>query len=660
MLKLFKTYLKPFAGLAILACVFTLLQVIAELQLPSIMSDIVDVGIYNQDFDYVITQGLIMLAWALASVVFVIIAALCAARSSMGFGRDIRSDLFRKVQHFSLVEFNEFGTSTLITRNTNDIQQLERFTQMMLSIAVMTPAMLIGSCVMAFSTNAEIAAIIFVVIPILVIVVAVFLRFGMPLLRSLQKRIDGVNRVMREGLTGVRVVRAYNREDYEQKRFHNVNRDLADTYIKVGRLMGGLMPLMMLILNGTIVGLYWFGGSLIDTGSFSAGEIMAMVQYITMVLMSVMMLSMIFALLPRTMAASERINEVLNTNSSIVDPAPMIDSEATSASMVSSSEFEAMKDVEYEPSLHEIEQEVAQQVLKTDHVPHSGVEGGVARARNEERVVEFCDAAYRFKGAQNPCLHNISFTCNPGTTTVVIGPTGSGKSVLMNLILRFYDCESGQVRFNGRDVQDWMLKDLRQRISYVPQKAMLFTGTIAENMRFGNELATDEEIWRALDVAQAREFIATHEEGLDYHIAQGGQNLSGGQRQRLTIARALLAPADLYIFDDSFSALDFKTDALVRKGISSYLANKTLIIVSQRVSVGLDAQQIIMLSDTGTIEACGTHEELYATCEPYRELALSQLSEDELTNGEKNSSCEDLQATAASSHPENKRSGGER
>ena len=299
MLYLFRKYLKPYALLVMLACVFTFLQVLAELQLPALMANIVDVGIYHQDLTYVITLGIQMLAWALGSVACVVIAALCAARSAMGFGRDMRSALFKAVQHYSLIEFNDFGTSTLITRNTNDVQQVERFTQMLMTMAVMTPAMFIGACVMAFQANAEMASIIFFAIPVIIVIVVIFLKIGMPLLRSLQARIDAVNRVMREGLTGVRVVRAYNREAYEQKRFRGVNRDLSETYVKVGRLMGAVMPLLMLVLNLTIVALYWFGAGAIDAGRLSAGEIMALVQYVTLVLMSLMMLSMIFAILDR-------------------------------------------------------------------------------------------------------------------------------------------------------------------------------------------------------------------------------------------------------------------------------------------------------------------------------------------------------------------------
>lgn len=579
MFYLYKKYLKPYALLVVLACVFTFLQVLAELQLPAIMADIVDVGIYHQDLGYVIMLGIQMLAWALGSVACVVIAALCAARSAMGFGRDVRSALFTAVQRYSLIEFNEFGTSTLITRNTNDVQQVERFTQMLMTMAVMTPAMFIGACVMAFQANAEMASIIFFAIPVIILIVVIFLKIGMPLLRSLQARIDAVNRVMREGLTGVRVVRAYNREAYEQKRFHTVNRDLSETYVKVGRLMGAVMPLLMLVLNLTIVALYWFGAGAIDAGRLSAGEIMALVQYVTLVLMSLMMLSMIFAILPRTLAACERITAVLSVTSQIKDP---------------------------ESPVAHVEASLNNPIMVFDKV-------------------EYC-----FTEAQTSCISGISFKLKPHTTTVLLGPTGSGKSVITQLMLRLLDPVQGAVFFEGVNMRELTQTDIRRRIAYVPQQSVLFSGTIAENMRIGNEAATDEEIWEALRIAQAVEFVSEHEEGLNYHITQGGQNLSGGQRQRLAIARALIKPADLYIFDDSFSALDFKTDALVRHGIKEKLKDACIFIVSQRVSVGLDADNVILLDGEGSLEAQGAHDELFLANEAYRELALSQLSEAEL------------------------------
>ena len=578
MLKVIGTYLKPFLGFVFLACLFMFIQVVAELQLPNIMASIVDVGIRNQDMGYVISQGLIMLAWAVGSLASTVVASFCAARAGMGFGRDLRNATFTTVQGYSLFEFDMLGTSTLITRNTNDIQQLERFVQMLMTMAVMTPAMFIGAIIMAFTTNAEMARIIFVVMPILIVLVLVFLKFGMPLLRSLQRKIDRLNRVMREGLQGVRVIRAYNKQEYEQNRFGEANRDLAETYVKVGRLMGGVMPLMMLIVNGTIIALYLFAAPLVDRAAITAGDIMALVQYVTMILMSLMMLSMLFAIMPRTLAAGERIKEVLTTVSSIPD--------------------EGTEDI-----------------------------GSAGEGCRDNPLVEMEGVEHQFPGAAHTTVNDITFSLAPGTTTVVIGPTGSGKTTLVRLMMRLYEATGGSVKFKGHDIREVPFKELRARISYTPQKAVLFTGTVAENMRFGAPDATDEEIIAALDAAQASEFVFSYEEGLDYKIVQGGENLSGGQRQRLCIARSLLRDAEFYVFDDCFSALDYRTDAIVRRAVRERLAGKTQFIVSQRVSTAIDADQVILLDRHGHIDAIGTHDELVATNESYALLAEQQLGD---------------------------------
>ncbi len=633
--KLFGRFLKPFALLVVCACAFTFLQVIAELQLPSIMADIVDTGIYNKDLSYVIAQGLTMLAWAIGSVVCVVIAALCASRASMGFGRDVRSALFTQVQSYSLAEFESFGASTLITRNTNDVQQVERFLQMLITMAIMTPCMFIGAVIMAFMTNAEMAALIFIAIPVIIAIVLLFLRVGMPILRSLQSRIDAVNRVMREELQGVRTIRAYNKEAFERKRFGTVNRDLCDTYIKVGRLMGALIPVMMLVVNFTIVALYYFGATQIDAGRFSAGEIMALVQYVTLILMSLMMVSMVFAMLPRAMAASERMNAVLSTSSSITGGSATLEPLSGAASTTpeparavgvtpaqetaSSSSVEAAKGAARANGV----QSAASQQAATS--------ASAVPAMPSPPVVEMRQVSFCYPDSKKNALSDLTFTLEPNTTTALIGPTGSGKSSLINLIMRMYDPTQGTIMFRGVNIQELSLEALREHISYTPQKTFLFTGSVAHNLRFGNEQATDDQLWEVLDIARATEFITPEAGGLNFEISQGGENLSGGQRQRLAIARCLLRPADLYIFDDSFSALDFKTDALVRAGIKNYLNNQSVLTVTQRVNVALGADQVILLSDEGLIEACGTHEELFATCEAYRELALSQLSEEELT-----------------------------
>lgn len=591
MLKLLAHYLKPYAALVVGACVLTFLQVLAELQLPHLMTGIVDVGIYQKDMATVLAYGAQMLAWALGSLACVVCAALCASRAAMGFGRDVRSALFRAVQSFTLFRFNELGTSTLITRNTNDVQQIERFVQMLMTMAVMTPAMLIGALVMAFMTNLEMTLIVFVSMPILVVVVVLFFRVCLPLLRSLQQRIDNLNRIAREGLQGVRVIRAYNKESFEQKRFARANRDLAETYVKFGRLMGALMPVMLLVLNFTIVALYWFGAEAVDAGALSAGEIMALVQYLTLILMSLMMVSMVFAIAPRTIAACERVNEVLGAGGS------------------SASETEAQ----------------AKHRAYAEGAAPSRLEA--VRAQDSEAAqLRFENTSFTFSGAQVPAVSNLNLVFEPGTFNVLIGPTGSGKTTVLNLALRLYDATEGAVFFANEDVQDWNVRSLRESISYVPQKSTLFTGTVRDNLTYGNPAATDEALMAALDVAQATEFVMSHEEGLDFGISQGGENLSGGQRQRLAIARALVRDAKLYAFDDSFSALDYRTDALVRKKLRAYLAGKTVLVVSQRVSTALNADQVVLLSEEGTVEDAGTHEELMQRCQPYRFLAESQLS----------------------------------
>lgn len=602
MLKLLAYYLKPYAALVVGACMLTFLQVLAELQLPHLMTGIVDVGIYQKDMATVLAYGAQMLAWALGSLVCVVCAALCASRAAMGFGRDVRSALFRAVQGFTLFRFNELGTSTLITRNTNDVQQIERFVQMLMTMAVMTPAMLIGALVMAFMTNLEMTLIVFVSMPILVVVVVLFFRVCLPLLRSLQQRIDNLNRIAREGLQGVRVIRAYNKESFEQKRFARANRDLAETYVKFGRLMGALMPVMLLVLNFTVVALYWFGAEAVDAGALSAGEIMALVQYLTLILMSLMMVSMVFAIAPRTIAACERVNEVLGAGaSSSGKPEGQAKNRAHAES---ASEDAASCGKGAAPSRAEV----------------AGAQDG------EAARLRFENASFTFSGAQVPAVSDLNLAFEPGTFNVLIGPTGSGKTTVLNLALRLYDATEGAVFFANEDVQDWNVRSLRESISYVPQKSTLFTGTVRDNLTYGNPTATDEALMAALDVAQATEFVMSHEEGLDFEISQGGENLSGGQRQRLAIARALVRDAKLYAFDDSFSALDYRTDALVRKKLRAYLAGKTVLVVSQRVSTALNADQVVLLSEEGTVEDAGMHEELMQRCQPYRFLAESQLS----------------------------------
>ena len=577
MLRLAK-YLKPYLGPTLLTLLLLFLQTISNLFLPALMSKIVDVGIGTGDTGYILRIGLLMLLVALIGSIFMIFANLNSAKVAMSFSRDLRKDLFIKVESFSLGEFNKIGTSSLITRTTNDITQVQQFILMSLRMMVTAPLMVIGGLIMALSTNLELSVILLISIPILVIVILFVSRSGMPLFKSMQLKIDQLNLVLREHLTGIRVIRAFNKVSYEQKRFDEANGDLMQTAIKVNKLMAVLMPSMMLIMNLTAVAILWFGGIRIQAGAFEVGSLIAFIQYVMQIMMALVMVTMMFVLIPRASASAERINEVLETP------------------------FEIQ-----------------------DHV-------SVETACNLHGQVTFKDVTFSYPNSEEPALTHISFNTEPGKTTAIIGGTGSGKSTLISLIPRFYDVTSGQLLVDGMDIKDMTQAQLRQKIGLVPQKAILFNGTIRDNMKYGKEDATDEEIWKALEIAQARDFVSEMEDGLDSYISQGGSNISGGQKQRLCIARALIRKPEIYIFDDSFSALDFKTDANLRKALKNETTNSAVILVAQRISTIMDADEIIVLYD-GKIVGQGTHKELLDTCDVYKEIALSQLSKEEIENG---------------------------
>lgn len=507
-----------------------------------------------------------------------VFANLNSAKVAMGFSRDLRTDLFIKVESFSLGEFNTLGTSSLITRTTNDITQVQQVVLMSLRMMVTAPLMVIGGLIMALSTNLELSVILLISIPILVVVILLVARSGMPLFKSMQVKLDKLNLVLRENLTGIRVIRAFNKVPYEQKRFDDANSDLMQTAIKVNKIMAVLMPSMMIIMNLTSVALIWFGGIRIQAGAFEVGSLIAFIQYVMQIMMALVMVTMMFVLIPRAAASAERINEVLETPFEIQD----------------------------------------------------SVSGDVDCKIHGE--VTFKDVTFAYPNSEEPALTHITFDTKPGKTTAIIGGTGSGKSTLISLIPRFYDITSGQLLVDGIDVKDMTQAQLRQKIGLVPQKAILFNGTIRDNMKYGKEDATDEEIWQALEVAQARDFVSEMEDGLDSYIAQGGSNVSGGQKQRLCIARALIRKPEIYIFDDSFSALDFKTDAKLRKALKHETTNSAVILVAQRVSTIMDADEILVLYD-GKIVGQGTHKELLNTCDVYKEIALSQLSKEEIENG---------------------------
>ncbi|ODP28241.1 putative ABC transporter ATP-binding protein YfiC [Paenibacillus nuruki] len=569
--------LRPYYGGIGLVLLLVFLQTMSELFLPTLMADIVDTGIAAGNTAYIVRIGLYMLLFAAGGMLCSIAASYFSAKIAIGFGRDLRSRVFSHVENFSLQEFDRIGTASLITRTTNDITQLQQVLTMMLRMMVMAPLMMLGGLIMAISKDAELSLIFVVVIPLLGFAIFSIARKGMPLFKALQSKLDRLNMVMRENLTGLRVIRAFNRDTYESKRFDGASRDLADTAISVNKLMALMMPVMMLVLNFSIIAIIGFGSVRISYGDMQVGDLMAFIQYATQILFSFLMLSVIFVMVPRASASATRINEVLQMKPEIEDP-----------------------------------------------------EQPVTTTLQERRgSVIFDNVTFRYPGAEQPALEQISFQAKSGEVTAIIGGTGSGKSTLVNLIPRFYDVESGQILVDGIDIRERDQASLRAKIGYVPQKALLFTGTIAENIRYGYEQATDEEMKHAATIAQASEFISEMKEGYNSVIAQGGSNVSGGQKQRLSIARALVRKPELYIFDDSFSALDFKTDSRLRAALKEETTEAAVLMIAQRVSTVMDADQIIVLED-GKIVGRGTHRELLESSEVYREIVSSQLSEEEI------------------------------
>jgi ATP-binding cassette, subfamily B, multidrug efflux pump len=573
MLKLYKN-LKPFTIPIVIVLVLVFLQSMANLYLPTLMGDIVNNGIMKGDTDYIMKTGGTMLLYVGVSVIAAIIASYFASKTAVGLGRNLRNKVFTKVESFSLHEFDKIGTSTLITRTTNDITQVQNVTVMILNMMASAPFMAIGGLILAYSKDHELTLVLAVAIPVLVITVVVLASLALPLFKSIQAKIDKINLVLRENLTGIRVVRAFNRIDDEKKRFEVANKDLTSTYIKVNRMMAFMMPIMMLIMSLTTLAITWFGAKRVDAG-MDAGALTAFLQYAMQIMFAFLMFAMMFIMVPRAQAAAVRINEVLDTKPEIVDPKDPKNTFATRG------------------------------------------------------TVEFKDVAFSYHGAEQPAISGITFKANPGETTAIIGGTGSGKSTLVNLIPRFYDVDSGSVLVDGVDVREMTQLELRSKIGFVPQKSVLFTGSIADNIRFGKENANVAEVEEAAGTAQAMEFISEKEEKFDFMIAEGGTNVSGGQKQRLSIARALARKPEIYVFDDSFSALDFKTDAKLRAALKKQTAQSTVFIISQRVSTVMDADRIIVLDD-GKIAGIGRHAELYKSCDVYREIASSQLSEEEL------------------------------
>ena len=560
-----------------IAGVFVLLfiQVLADLYLPTLMSDIIDQGVMSGDTSYIVRIGGLMLLIAGIGALCSVTASFFSSKTGLGLGRILRNKVFRKVESFSLHEFDKLGTATLITRTTNDITQVQMVLIMIMRMMITAPMMAIGGIIMALSKDRELTWVLVVAVPVLAVVIGTLAAIGLPLFKVIQKKVDRLNLVLREKLTGIRVIRAFNRADHEKARFDAANEDLTRNYIRINKIMAFMMPSLMMIMNITSVAILWFGIIRIDAGDMELGSLLAFTQYAMQIMFSMLMVSMMFIMVPRAQAAAARINEVLEMEPEIVDA-----DKRTSA--------------------------------------------------NQQRgYLEFKDVTFSYHGAEQPALKNITFSAKPGEVTAIIGGTGSGKSTLLNLIPRFYDVQSGQVLVDGVDVRDMAQLELRDKIGFVPQKAMLFSGTIAENIKFGKENATDEEVKHAAEVAQAIDFISNMDGGFEHIIAQGGTNVSGGQKQRLSIARALVKRPEIYVFDDSFSALDFKTDAKLRAALKHETQDATVLIVAQRVGTVMDADRIIVL-DNGQIAGMGKHKELLATCEVYREIVSSQLDEEEI------------------------------
>lgn len=576
MFRLFR-FLKPYSWTVAAVLVLVLLQSLAELYLPTLMADIIDKGVVEENIPYIWKIGGYMLLVTLAGALVSVAASYGSSKASAGFGRIVRGKVFAHVEKFSLQEFDSLGTASLITRTTNDINQVQQVLVMMLRMMVMAPMMCIGGIIMAVSKDATLSLVLVAVLPVLGGSIWLIASRGIPYFRVMQKKLDKLNLVLRESLTGIRVIRSFNRIERETRRFDDANRDLTDTAVKVNQIMAFMWPVMMLLINFASIAIIWFGGLRIESGHIEVGDLMAFIQYAMQIMFSLMMVSMMFVMVPRASASAIRINEVLGTAPAIVDR-----------------------------------------------------EGVQAASRTGARgFVEFDRVTFRYPGAEQPALEGVSFTAKPGEVTAIIGGTGSGKTTLLNLVSRFYDVDEGTVKVGGADVREQALNRLREQMSLVPQKAVLFSGTIADNIRFGKDDATDEEIRLAAEVAQATEFIGGMPDAFDSVIAQGGTNVSGGQKQRLSIARAIVRRPDIYLFDDSFSALDFKTDAKLRAALREVTADATVLIVAQRISTIMDADRIVVL-DEGKIVGIGTHRELLQSSPVYREIALSQLSEEEI------------------------------
>ena len=574
MTRLLVRFAWPYRRMLSVVLVLVTIQAIANLYLPNLNADIINNGVIKGDTNYIIRTGGFMLAITFLLGLCSIVAVYFGAKTAMSIGRDLRSAIFRRVMEFSQKETNVFGTPSLITRNTNDVQQIQMVLVMSFNIMIMAPIMCVGGVIMALREDVQLSALLLVIVPLVIVVILTVAVFALPLFRSMQKKTDRINQVMREVLSGIRVIRAFVRTDHEERRFDDANMDLMQTQLRVNRLFSMMIPFLFGIMNLSTVAIVWFGGLRVDSG-MEIGNLSAFLQYVMLILFSVMMAALMFIMVPRAAASAERIQKVLEVEAELCDP--------------------------------DVPQEIA--------VPHG--------------VVEFHEVEFRYPGAEDPVLCGISFTARPGQVTAIVGGTGSGKSTLVNLIPRFYDVTGGSVTVDGVDVRNLRQEDLWRLIGVVPQKAFLFSGTIASNVLYGDEDATEEDVWHALTVAQARGFVEEMPDRLQAEVDQGGTNVSGGQRQRLAIARAVAKKPKIFIFDDSFSALDFKTDQLLRAALKQETEDATVIIVAQRVGTILHADQIVVL-DAGDVVGIGTHAQLMETCETYQEIVYSQLSKEEV------------------------------